>query len=79
MFNDNGLEAPRSLSVCRRSALRQLLCAAYDAGGNAVINVQYHYLKFEPETIDSIGSTHFYQPYLICVTACGDAVIVENE
>ena len=56
-------------------ALRELKEAAYDLGCNAVIGVDFDYLTLEPETANIHGGT-LYEPYIICVTANGNAVIM---
>lgn len=65
------------LSSIRRKALSELKEAANALGCNAVIGVDYDYLTLEQETIS--GPTHYYEPYIICVTANGTAVTIEKE
>ena len=67
-----------SLSLIRIQALKELKEAAYDLGCNAVIGVDFDYLTFEPETIGA-GGTHYYEPYVVCVTANGNAVVIEKD
>jgi len=66
-----------SLTEIRRNALRELKEAAYDLGCNAVIGVDFDYITLDPETASVSGGT-VYQPYVFCVTANGNAVIIEK-
>lgn len=66
-----------SLTEIRRNALRELKEAAYDLGCNAVIGVDFDYITLDPETASAGGGT-VYQPYVFCVTANGNAVIIEK-
>lgn len=66
-----------SLTEIRRNALRELKEAAYDLGCNAVIGVDFDYITLDPQTA-SIGGGTVYQPYVFCVTANGNAVIIEK-
>jgi uncharacterized protein YbjQ (UPF0145 family) len=67
-----------SLSRIRRNALRELKEAAYDLGCNAVIGVDFDYITLDPQTANHTGGTT-YQPYVFCVTANGNAVIIEKD
>lgn len=67
-----------SLVKIRRQAIKELKEAAYDLGCNAVIGVDFDYITLEPETATSSGGTQ-YLPYVFCVTANGNAVIIEKE
>ena len=67
-----------SLSRIRRNALRELKEAAYDLGCNAVIGVDFDYITLDPQTANLSGGTT-YQPYVFCVTANGNAVIIEKD
>lgn len=67
-----------ALVKIRRQALKELKEAAYDLGCNAVIGVDFDYITLEPETANITGGT-LYEPYTICVTANGNAVIIEKE
>ena len=66
-----------SLSEIRRNALRELKEAAYNLGCNAVIGVDFDYITLDPQTA-SIGGGTVYQPYVFCVTANGNAVVIEK-
>lgn len=66
-----------SLTQIRRNALRELKEAAYDLGCNAVIGVDFDYITLDPQTASITGGT-VYQPYVFCVTANGNAVIIEK-
>lgn len=70
-------ELMASLSEIRRNALRELKEAAYDLGCNAVIGVDFDYITLDPQTA-SLGGGTVYQPYVFCVTANGNAVIIEK-
>lgn len=67
-----------SLVEIRRRALQELKEAAYDLGCNAVIGVDFDYITLEPETANLTGGTT-YLPYVFCVTANGNAVIIEKD
>ena len=51
--------------------------AALDLGCNAVIGVDFDYLTLDPQTASLTGGT-VYEPYVICVTANGNAVVIEK-
>ena len=70
-------ELMASLSTIRRNALRELKEAAYDLGCNAVIGVDFDYITLDPQTANFSGGTT-YQPYVFCVTANGNAVVIEK-
>lgn len=67
-----------SLVTIRRNALRELKEAAYALGCNAVIGVDFDYITLQPETARLGGGTT-YQPYVFCVTANGNAVVIEKN
>ena len=75
--NNNGQNITDALVKIRRKALIELKEAAYDLGCNAVIGVDFDYLTLEPETANLSGGTT-YEPYVICVTANGNAVVIEK-
>ena len=66
-----------ALVKIRIQALKELKEAAYELGCNAVIGVDFDYMTFDPTTV-SAGTTYYY-PYVICVTANGNAVVIEKE
>lgn len=70
-------ELMASLTQIRRNALRELKEAAYELGCNAVIGVDFDYITLDPQTANFSGGTT-YQPYVFCVTANGNAVIIEK-
>ena len=76
--SDNGAKLTNALVRIRRQALKELKLAAYDLGCNAVIGVDFDYITLEPETAN-IGGGTLYEPYIICVTANGNAVIIEKD
>ena len=78
-FTDGGVrdKLMESLTQIRRNAFRELKEAAYDLGCNAVIGVDFDYITLEPETANYHGGTT-YLPYVFCVTANGNAVIIEK-
>ena len=79
-FTDGGVRDNllASLTHIRRNALRELKEAAYDLGCNAVIGVDFDYITLDPQTANLSGGTT-YQPYVFCVTANGNAVIIEKD
>ena len=79
-FTDGGVRdnLMASLVQIRRNALRELKEAAYDLGCNAVIGVDFDYITLDPQTANIAGGTT-YQPYVFCVTANGNAVIIEKR
>lgn len=76
--NDNGQNLTNALVQIRRQALKELKEAAYNLGCNAVIGVDFDYITLEPETANVHGGT-MYEPYVICVTANGNAVVIEKN
>ena len=78
-FTDGGVrdKLMASLTQIRRNALRELKEAAYELGCNAVIGVDFDYITLDPQTANIAGGTT-YQPYVFCVTANGNAVIIEK-
>ena len=75
---NHGQDLTNALVKIRIQALKELKEAAYDLGCNAVIGVDFDYITLEPETANITGGT-LYEPYVICVTANGNAVIIEKE
>lgn len=75
--NKNGENLTDALVKIRRRALHELKEAAYNLGCNAVIGVDFDYITLEPQTA-SFGNT-VYEPYIICVTANGNAVVIEKN
>lgn len=75
---NNGKNLTDALVKIRIQALKELKEAAYDLGCNAVIGVDFDYITLEPETARLTGGT-LYEPYVICVTANGNAVIIEKN
>lgn len=73
-----GTNLPKALVKIRRNALQELREAAYHLGCNAIIGVDFDYITLEPETANIHGGTT-YLPYVICVTANGNAVIIEKD
>ena len=73
----NGENLTDALVRIRRVALQELKQAAYDLGCNAVIGVDFDYITLEPQTA-TIGGGTLYEPYVICVTANGNAVVIEK-
>lgn len=73
---NNGKNLTEALVRIRRQALIELKEAAYDLGCNAVVGVDFDYITLEPETANFNGGT-LYEPYIICVTANGNAVVIE--
>ena len=75
---NNGKNLTDALVKIRIQAIKELKEAAYDLGCNAVIGVDFDYITLEPETAGLTGGT-LYEPYIICVTANGNAVVIEKE
>ena len=69
-----------ALVKIRRQAIRELKEAAYNLGCNAVIGVDFDYLTMDPQHASALnGQVTVYEPYVICVTANGNAVIIEKD
>ena len=78
--DDNGKNLTDALVKIRRQALIELKEAAYDLGCNAVIGVDFDYITLAPETQAlSLNGSTVLEPYVICVTANGNAVVVEKN
>lgn len=75
---NNGKNLTDALVKIRIQAIKELKEAAYDLGCNAVIGVDFDYITLEPETVNLSGGT-LYEPYIICVTANGNAVVIEKD
>ena len=73
-----GASLTNALVKIRRQALLELKEAAYALGCNAVIGVDFDYITLEPETANYTGGTT-YLPYVFCVTANGNAVVIEKN
>ena len=78
LFDSNGKNITDSLAMIRIQALKELKEAAYDLGCNAVIGVDFDYITLDPKTVNNTGGL-IYQPYAVCVTANGNAVVIEKE
>ena len=81
-WGDNKLEANLcgALVKVRRQAIKELKEAAYNLGCNAVIGVDFDYLTMDPQHSHVFNrSVTVYEPYVICVTANGNAVVIEKE
>lgn len=81
---NNSQNLTDALVKIRRVAIRELKEAAYDLGCNAVIGVDFDYLTLEPEHGSGLfngasGAGTVYEPYIICVTANGNAVVIEKD
>lgn len=69
-----------ALVKIRRQAIRELKEAAYNLGCNAVIGVDFDYLTMDPQHSAVFNAqVTIYEPYVICVTANGNAVIIEKD
>ena len=64
------------LSQMRRNALRKLKEIACERGCNAVTGVDFDYITLDHKTPGVKGT--MYHPYVFCVTANGNAVIIEK-
>lgn len=76
--SNTGEKLTEALSEIRRKAIAELKEAAYDLGCNAVVGVDFDYINMDPQTANFNGGTT-YEPYVICVTANGNAVVIEKE
>ena len=74
---NNGQYLTDCLAKIRIQALKELKEAAYDLGCNAIIGVDFDYITFEPITIS--GGSQCFMPYMVCVTANGNAVLIEKN
>lgn len=74
---DVGNELSKSLVKLRVQALKELKEAAYDLGCNAVIGVDFDYITLDPEVHN--GQITQDLPYVFCVTANGNAVVIEKN
>lgn len=69
-----------ALVKIRREAIKELKEAAYNLGCNAVIGVDFDYLTMDPQHAAALNTSQtVYEPYVICVTANGNAVVIEKE
>ncbi len=68
-----------TLVAIRRQAINELKEAAYNLGCNAVIGVDFDYMTMDPQHASFFGRVTVYEPYVICVTANGNAVIIEKD
>ena len=69
-----------ALVKIRRQAIKELKEAAYNLGCNAVIGVDFDYLTMDPQHAAALNAMMtVYEPYVICVTANGNAVVIEKE
>ncbi len=73
--NESGQNITNALVKIRRQALNELKEAAYNLGCNAIIGVDFDYITLETPS----GTGTLYEPYVICVTANGNAVIIEKD
>ena len=70
---------PDALVKIRRQAIKELKEAAYDLGCNAVIGVDFDYITLEAEVDRNFEGGTYHQPYVFCVTANGNAVVIEKN
>lgn len=77
--SQHGQNLTDALVKIRIQALKELKEAAYDLGCNAVIGVDFDYITLEPERASVLDSrTTVKEDYVICVTANGNAVVIEK-
>lgn len=75
----HGEELTNALVKIRIQALKELKEAAYELGCNAVIGVDFDYLTLEPERNSLLNAqVQVKEDYVICVTANGNAVVIEK-
>lgn len=72
---ETGENLTHALVKIRRQALTELKEAAYDLGCNAVVGVDFDYIALEQKPMEGILAN----TYIVCVTANGNAVIIEKE
>ena len=69
-----------ALVKIRRQAIAELKKAAYELGCNAVVGVDFDYITMDPQHAGTLNaSITVYEPYVICVTANGNAVLIEKD
>lgn len=69
-----------ALVKIRRQAIKELKETAYNLGCNAVVGVDFDYLTMDPQHAAALNAMQtVYEPYVICVTANGNAVVIEKE
>lgn len=69
-----------SLVKIRRQALKELKEAAVALDCNAVIGVDFDYIIMDPQHNAVLNlQVTVYEPYVICVTANGTAVLIEKK
>ena len=76
-MDNNRKNLTDALGKIRQRALNKLKETAYDLGCNAIIGVDFDYITLSPETAQ-VGY-HVLEPYVICVTANGTAVVIEKN
>lgn len=74
---DVGNALSESLVKIRRQAIAELKEAAYELGCNAVVGVDFDYITLDPQIHN--GQMTQDLPYVFCVTANGNAVVIEKE
>lgn len=74
---DVGNALSESLVKIRRQAIAELKEAAYELGCNAVVGVDFDYITLDPQIHN--GQITQDLPYVFCVTANGNAVVIEKE
>lgn len=79
LTSHHGQNLTDALVKIRIQALKELKEAAHELGCNAVIGVDFDYLTLEPERASLLDSrTTVKEDYVICVTANGNAVVIEK-
>lgn len=70
-----------ALRDARGQAIAELKNAAYALNCNAIVGVRFNYFTMSPQIPDSSGAipSMTYEPYVICVTVSGNAVIIEER
>lgn len=72
-----GSDSELSVEQGKNEVIRKLKEVAYDLGCNAIIGVNFDYITLRKGSI-SIGESIYHQ-YDICITANGNAVIIERK
>lgn len=67
-----------ALRDARGQAIAELKNVAYALNCNAIVGVRFNYFTMSPQIPES-NSSMTYEPYVICATASGNAVIIEER
>lgn len=73
-----GEDLSKVLVKIRRDAIQELKEQAYKMGCNAIIGMDFDYITLDSAPANTAGNTS-YLPYVFCVTANGNAVVIEED